>query len=72
MTRKAHTLGRKLTHDFINLSHKEALFCMGAQATGYKKASSGCPNCVTAYYMMIQSEEEGMSAMKVNEVIDHL
>ena len=53
LTREAQMMGRRLTHDFIHLSHKEALFCMGVQATGYEKATSGCPDHVTAYYMMI-------------------
>ena len=39
--------------DFMNLSNKEALFHMGVQATGYEKVTSGYPDCVTAYYMMI-------------------
>ena len=69
---EAQMLGRRLTHDFIHLSHNKALFCMGVQATGYKKATSGCPNHVTAYYMMIRSEGEGASAEKLNEAIDHL
>ena len=53
LTHKAQKLGRKLVHDFIHLSNKEALFCMGVQATGYEKVTSGSPNHVTAYYMMI-------------------
>ena len=55
-SRVAQKLGRKLTRNFINLSSKEALFCMGAQATGYEKVASGCPDHVTAYYMMIHSK----------------
>ena len=47
-TRKAQKLGRKLTHDFINLSNQKALFCMGVQATGYEKVASGHPDHVTA------------------------
>ena len=38
----AQTLVRRLTHDFIQLSHKEVQFHMGVQATGYEKATSGC------------------------------
>ena len=45
---------------------------MGVQATGYEKATSGCPDHVTAYYMMIKSEGEGTSAEKLDEAIDHL
>ena len=59
-------------HDFIQLSHKEALFHMGVQATGYEKATSGCPDRVTAYYSMIKSEGEGTSVEKLDEAIDHL
>ena len=45
---------------------------MGVQTTGYEKAISGCPDCVTAYYTVIWSEEEGTSAEKVDKAIDHL
>ena len=53
LTCKAQKLGRRLMHDFIHLSNKEALFYMVVQATGYKKVTSGCPDRVTAYYTMI-------------------
>ena len=36
---EVQTLCGKLALDFIQLSHQEALFCMGAQATGNKKAT---------------------------------
>ena len=49
LTCEAKKLGRKIMHNFINLSSQEALFCMGAQATGYEKVASGCPDHVTAY-----------------------
>ena len=60
------------TQYLSQLSHKEALFRMGVQATGYEKATSGCPDHVTAYYSMIKSEGEGTSAEKLDEAIDHL
>ena len=63
-------LGRKLAHDFINLSSQEALFRMGIQATGYEKVASGCPDCVSAYYTMMCSE--GVEAGKLNEAFDCL
>ena len=53
LTYEAQVLGRRLTCDFIQVSHNEALFHMGVQATGYEKATSGCPDHVTAYYTMI-------------------
>ena len=53
LTCKAQKLGRRLAHDFIHLFNKEALFHMGVQATGYEKVMSGCPDHITAYYMMI-------------------
>ena len=62
LTHKAQMLGRKLTCNYILLSHKEALLHMGIQVTVYEQAASGCPNCVTAYYSMIKSKGEGMSA----------
>ena len=45
---------------------------MGVQATGYEKAVSGCPNRLTAYYPMITSKGEGVSAEKLDETIDRL
>ena len=45
---------------------------MGVQATGYEKVTSGCPYCVTAYYMMIQSEGKGAEAEKLNKGMDCL
>ena len=39
LTRKVQALHGKLALDFIQLSHQEVLFCMGVQATGYKKAT---------------------------------
>ena len=35
---EVQTLHRKLALDFIELSHQEAQFCMGAQATSHEKA----------------------------------
>ena len=70
LTHRAQKLGRKITHEFINLSNQEALFHMGIQATDYKKVASRCPDHVTAYYMMIQSE--GVEAEKLNEAFDCL
>ena len=72
LTHEAQTLGMRLVCNFIQLSHKEALFLMGVQASGYKKATSGYPDHVTAYYSLIKSEGEGMSVEKLNEAIDHL
>ena len=43
---------------------------MGVQSTVYKKVASGCPDCVTAYYMMIWSE--GVEAEKLDKAFDHL
>ena len=41
---EVQTLFGKLALDFIQLSHQEALFCMGAQATRHKKATQGHPD----------------------------
>ena len=65
LTHEAQTLGRKLICDFILLFHKEALFHMGVQATGYERAASGHPDCVTTYYSMIKSKGEGASVKKM-------
>ena len=68
----AQALGRKFTCGFTELSHQEALFCIGLQATGYEKATWGWPDHVTVYYSMLKSKGQGASANEVNEVIDHL
>ena len=35
LTRKVQKLGRKIVHEFINLSNQEALFCMLHGRSGY-------------------------------------
>ena len=72
LTRETHTLGRKRTCDFIQLSHKEALFCMGVQATGYEKATSGRPWPCYSILLNDKIWGEGALAEKLNEAIDHL
>ena len=52
---EVQTLHGKLALDFIQLSHQEALFHMGVQATGYEKATQGHLNHATAYYSLIKS-----------------
>lgn len=44
---EVHTLRGKLAQDFIQLSHQEAIFRMGAQATGHEKATQGLTDCST-------------------------
>ena len=66
------TLRGRLALDFIQLSHQEALFHMGVQAAGYKKATRGHPDCSTAYYSLIKSEGEGTSKDKWDEAIECL
>ena len=44
LAHEARALGRKLTHDFAQLSQQEALLHMGVQATGYEKATWGWPD----------------------------
>ena len=72
LAHEAQALGRRLTLDSIQLSHQEALFRMGVQATGYEKATHGRPDRVTAYYSMLKSEGQGASAEKLNEAINRL
>ena len=72
LSHEVQALCRQLALDFIQLSHQEALFCMGVQATGYKKATLGHPDCATAYYTLIKSEGEGASDKKLDETIKHL
>ena len=56
LTHEAQKLGRKIVHNFINLSSQEALFRMGIQATGYEKVASWHPDHVTAYYAIMHSK----------------
>ena len=72
LAHEAQALGRKLALNSIQLSHQEALFHMGVQATRYEKATHGWPDCVTAYYLMLKSEGQGASAEKLNEAINRL
>ena len=72
LTHEVQALCGKLSLDFIQLSHQEALFRMGVQATGYEKATQGHPDRTMAYYSLIKSEGEGMSKDKLDEAIEHL
>ena len=50
LAHKAPALGRKLTHNFAQLSQQEALLHMGVQATRYEKATQGSQTeslCIT-------------------------
>ena len=44
LTREVQTLWQKLATNFIKLSHSEAIFCMGAQATGHENTVEECPD----------------------------
>ena len=72
LTHEVQTLCGRLALDFIQLSHQVALFHMGAQATGYEKATQGHPDHAMAYYLLIKSKGEGMSEDKLDEAIEHL
>ena len=72
LVREAQALSRKLALDSIQLSHQEALFCMGVQVTGYEEATRGWPDRVTTYYLMLKSEGQGASAEKLNEAVECL
>ena len=72
LTCEVQTLCGRLALDFIQLSHQEALFCMGVQATEYEKATRGRPDCAMAYYSLIKSEWEGMSEDKLDKAIECL
>ena len=72
LAHEVQALGRKLAHNFIQLSLQEALFHMGVQATGYEKATHGWPDHVTVYYSMLKSKGQGVSAEELDEAIDHL
>ena len=61
LTHEVEALCGRLSLDFIQLSHQEALFRMGVQAAGYEKATWGHPDHTMAYYSLIKSEGEGMS-----------
>ena len=68
LTHEPKKLGRKIACDFINLSSQEVLFHMGAQATGYEKVASGCPDCVMAYYTIMHSKGEKVE--NLNEAVE--
>ena len=72
LTHEVQTLCGRLSLDFIQLSHQEALFHMGVQAAGYEKATQGCPDRAMAYYSLIKSKREGTSKDKLDEAIECL
>ena len=50
--------GQRLAMNAGNDNCQEALFCIGAQSTGYEKIASGCLDHLTAYYPIMHSEDE--------------
>ena len=73
LTHKAQKLGRKLVHETSSTCPtRRHCSTWVFRLLAMQKVTSGCPDHVTAYYMMIQSEGEGMEAEKLNEAIDHL
>ena len=56
--------------EFAKLSNQEVLFHTQAQSTGYKILASGHPDHFTAYYMILQFDEESTEAK--DKVIEEL
>ena len=63
-------LETEIVWNLISLSSQEALFYMGAQATGYEKITSGHPDHIMVYYTIMHSKEKNVK--EFNEAIDCL
>ena len=59
---KGHQLKEQVTREFAKLSNQEVLFRTQAQSTSYEMLASGCLDCFTAYYMILQSDQESSEA----------
>ena len=63
-------LKEQIARKFTKLSNQEVLFCTQAQSTGYETLASGHPDCFTAYYVILWSDEESTEVK--DKVIEEL
>ena len=59
---EGHQLKEWVTREFAKLSNQEVLFHTQAQSTGYETLTSGRPDCFTAYYAILRSDQESSEA----------
>ena len=59
---EGHQLKERVTREFAKLSSQEVLFHTQAQSTGYEMLASGLPDCFTAYYAILWSDEKSSEA----------
>ena len=67
---KGVNLKELVAREFAKLSSQEVLFFTQVQSTGYEMLASGHPDCFTAYYMILLSDEESVEAK--DKVIEEL
>ena len=59
---EGHQLKEWVTQEFAKLSNQEVLFCAQAQSTGNEMLTSSHPDYFTAYYVILQSDQESSEA----------
>ena len=57
---EGHQLKERVMQEFSRLSNQEVLFHTQAQSTSYKMLASGCLDHFTAYYVILQSDQESL------------
>ena len=62
LTCEGRQLKERVAREFAKLSNQEVLFRTQAESTGYETLASRHPDHFTAYYMILQSDEESMEA----------
>ena len=68
---EVQTLCRKLALDFIELSHQEAQFCMGAQATSHEKAIQERPDRSTGKCSKATQHSGEVTWLETNSLLFH-
>ena len=68
---EVQTLHGKLALDFIQLSHQEALFHMGAQSMGHEKAIQGCPDSSTGQRDEATQHSGEVTWLETNSLLFH-
>ena len=71
LSHKVQTLCGKLALDFIELSHQEAQFCMGAQVTSHEKAIQEHPDCSTGKCDEATQCSEEVTWLETNSLLFH-
>ena len=71
LSREVQTLRGKLALDFIELSHSEANFRMGAQATGHENTVGEHPDCSSGQHGEASQQSGEATWLHVNSLLFH-